>query len=72
MFLVSSQTGAFGANDVLACKQCGGRMALTRRSPHPGLGAEYETQQFTCIACAHEVTRIVDEAGRPYEGDLSK
>jgi hypothetical protein len=36
-------------------------MGLTRRTPHPEYGDDYELQTFTCRLCRHTITR---NAGR--------
>ncbi|MCW5693102.1 MAG: hypothetical protein KIT48_12125 [Pseudolabrys sp.] len=65
MYLVTAKPGNFGAHDILACKSCHGEMMLTRRSPHPQLGSDFEEQRFTCRQCGHEATRSVDAQGKP-------
>jgi hypothetical protein len=68
MYLVHQKPGHYGAWDVLACKLCNGEMMLTRRSPDPSYGTNYEEQRFTCRECRHEATRIVDSSGNPPAG----
>ena len=63
MYLVVKKTGNFGAHDLLKCRYCDGEMMLTRRTPHPKLGGEYEEQRFTCRKCTHEAVRSVDVNG---------
>jgi hypothetical protein len=46
---------------------CGGEMSLTRRSPHPDYGVEYEAQTFTCSTCLYELERTINSAGEPYQ-----
>ena len=45
MYPISKKYGNFGSQDSLACKFCDGEMQLTRRSPYPKLGPEYEEQR---------------------------
>lgn len=54
----------FGARDRLTCEQCGGDTIVTRRSPHPEFGGDYEIQIFRCLQCGGEKSRSVDVAGR--------
>jgi uncharacterized protein YbaR (Trm112 family) len=46
-----------GATDTPACPKCKNAMSLTRRSPHPEYGCEFELQTFTCRVCRHEIKR---------------
>ena len=69
MYIVVKTLGNFGAHDLVSCKACGGKMALTRRTPQPMLGSKYEEQRFTCPQCQREVFRSVDENGEPYGGE---
>jgi len=38
-------------------------MRLTRRTPHPERGYDFELQTFTCRACQHENERAADIGG---------
>ncbi|MBS0246191.1 MAG: hypothetical protein JSR61_06185 [Proteobacteria bacterium] len=69
MYLVTKREGNYGAHDVFACKLCHGQMLLTRRTPHPTIGAQYELQKFTCSKCGHEAIRSVDENGKDSPDD---
>lgn len=60
-------TRSFGADDHPACPACGKPMSLSRRSPHPEYGSDYEIQTFSCSACGHEETRSSDKAGTPHK-----
>jgi hypothetical protein len=53
----------FGASDTPTCPECKNLMRLTRRTPHPIHGNEFELQTFTCRACQHEMTRNADRSG---------
>jgi transcription elongation factor Elf1 len=44
------------------CPKCGGKMHVTRRSPHPVI-IKGEKQILTCHACGAQETRSVDESG---------
>jgi hypothetical protein len=54
---------SFGAADSLVCPQCKYLMCLTRRTPHPVLGYNFELQTFTCAACRHEIERTTNREG---------
>ena len=54
---------AYGATDRIQCQKCPGKMIVSRRSPHPTLGDDYEIQVLSCLLCDYEVTRAVDEHG---------
>lgn len=53
----------FGATDTLACIECKKGMRVTRRTPHPTLGNEFELQTFTCWGCRLTVERTADRQG---------
>jgi hypothetical protein len=53
----------FGANDHPTCSECNDLMRLTRRTPHPIHGIEFERQTFECRSCGHEVERNADRLG---------
>jgi len=53
----------FGACDTPACPQCKNPMSLTRRTPHPKRGYDFELQTFTCRVCNHEIERSADGLG---------
>jgi hypothetical protein len=53
----------FGAADTPTCPECKNLMRLTRRSPHPTRGYDFELQTFTCRVCQHEMERTADRAG---------
>jgi hypothetical protein len=53
----------FGTADTPACPQCKNLMRLTRRTPHPKYGYDFELQTFTCRVCRHEVQRNADRRG---------
>jgi hypothetical protein len=38
-------------------------MRLTRRTPHPKYGDDFELQKFTCRVCQHEIERDADILG---------
>lgn len=65
MYVVARKPGDFGAQDEIACKHCGEKMLLSRRSPHPQMGDKFEEQHFTCLKCKREAIRCVDENGNP-------
>jgi transcription elongation factor Elf1 len=44
------------------CPKCGGKMHVTRRSPHPVI-IQGEKQVLTCHACGAQEARSVDESG---------
>jgi len=41
----------FGASDTPRCPECKNLMRLTRRTPHPKRGYDFELQTFTCRVC---------------------
>ena len=47
----------------LPCPKCGALMVITRRTPHPEQGPDYEQQTFECGRCANESVRTVDRDG---------
>ena len=53
----------FGATDNPVCPKCKNRMRLTRRTPHPVHGYDFELQTFTCRVCRHEIERDADRLG---------
>ena len=53
----------FGASDAPVCPECKNPMRLTRRTPHPELGYDFERQVFTCRVCQHEIQRNADVLG---------
>jgi hypothetical protein len=53
----------FGAIDTLICPECKNSMSLTRRTPHPIRGHDFELQKFTCRVCIHEIKRDADHRG---------
>ena len=53
----------FGAQDTPICPECKNIMRLTRRTPHPKYGYDFELQTFTCRACKHEIERNADRFG---------
>ncbi|MBS0533532.1 MAG: hypothetical protein JSR72_05710 [Proteobacteria bacterium] len=63
--MIIDHPASYGASDRLLCQQCGGDRILTRRSPHPDFGGNYEIQIFRCVQCGDETTRSVDDTGRP-------
>jgi hypothetical protein len=50
----------FGVSDTPLCPQCKNLMRLTKRSPHPKYGNDFELQTFTCKVCQHEIKRDAD------------
>jgi hypothetical protein len=54
---------SFGATDTFPCPECGGRMRISRRTPHGRLGVSHERQTFTCMQCGHEMLRDADAGG---------
>jgi hypothetical protein len=61
------QTIRFGASDTPACPVCKATMYLTRRTPHPTYGSEFERQTFECRSCRHELERSADREGELLE-----
>jgi hypothetical protein len=57
----------FGATDTPICPECKNLMRLTRRTPHPKLGYDFELQTFACRVCQHEVVRNADRQGEVTE-----
>jgi hypothetical protein len=57
----------FGATDTPICPECKNLMRLTRRTPHPKLGYDFELQTFACRVCQHEVVRNADRQGEVAE-----
>lgn len=53
----------FGAMDTPACPNCKNPMRLTRRTPHPQYGYDFELQTFTCGVCKHQIERNADLLG---------
>src|SRR6266849_5394654 len=53
----------FGIDDAPTCTECKNRMRLTRRTPHPVRGYDFELQTFTCRVCHHEFERNADRQG---------
>jgi hypothetical protein len=53
----------FGATDTPTCPECKNPMRLTRRTPHPKYGDDFELQTFTCRVCQHEIERDADILG---------
>ena len=53
----------FGADDNPVCPECTNRMCLTRRTPHPTHGYDFELQTFACRVCKHEIQREADYKG---------
>ena len=53
----------FGVNDTPTCPECRSGMRLSRRSPHPVRGYDYEMQTFTCRSCQHDIVRAADVSG---------
>ena len=53
----------FGATDTPTCPHCKNPMRLTKRTPHPKHGYEFELQTFTCGVCQHEIERDADILG---------
>jgi hypothetical protein len=54
---------SFGVADTPTCPECKSQMRLTRRTPHPNHGYDFELQTFTCRVCRHEVQRNADRRG---------
>jgi hypothetical protein len=57
----------FGATDNPPCPQCKSRMCITRRTPHPVYGMEFERQTFECRSCRYEIERNADRVGEILE-----
>jgi hypothetical protein len=53
----------FGTTDTPICPECNNNMRLTRRTPHPVRGNDFELQIFTCRICRHEIERDADLLG---------
>jgi hypothetical protein len=53
----------FGATDTPVCPECKNLMRITRRTPHPEYGYDFELQTFTCRVCHHEIERTADLLG---------
>jgi hypothetical protein len=47
------------------CEKCGGRTYVSRREPHPTLGALHELQTLRCASCEHQQARDQDVNGPP-------
>ena len=54
---------SFGKNDTRICPECKSGMCLSRRTPHPKFGYDFELQTFTCRVCQHEVESSADCLG---------
>ena len=63
--MIIDHPDTYGARDRLVCDKCGGDAMLTRRSPHPTAGEQYEMQIFLCLTCGDEQSRTADVAGKP-------
>ncbi|BBK39308.1 hypothetical protein STAQ_43860 [Allostella sp. ATCC 35155] len=50
------------------CPQCGGRMEMMRREPHPTLGLPSELRSYNCAACGHVLADEAIEPGRYFLG----
>jgi C4-type Zn-finger protein len=61
----------FGANDGPTCPTCTWKMNVTRRTPHPLYGYEYELQAFECRTCGYETERSADGSGLPHLSDAA-
>jgi hypothetical protein len=59
----------FGVGFLPTCKTCRQVMRLTRRTPHPLYGIEYELQSFACRQCSQEIHRSADGAGLLHTSD---
>jgi hypothetical protein len=57
----------FGADEPPFCAKCIRPMNITRRSPHPVYGHDYELQTFECRVCNREVQRSADCRGFPHK-----
>jgi hypothetical protein len=53
----------FGATDTPTCPECKNLTHLTRRTPPPKYGYDFELQTFTRKMCQHEVERNADRLG---------
>jgi hypothetical protein len=53
----------FGAQDTLIYPESKNAVRLTRRTPHPKSGYDFELRTFNCRACKHEVERAADRMG---------
>jgi hypothetical protein len=53
----------FGARNALICPECKNMVRLTRSTPYPKYGYDFELQTFTCRACKHEVESDADCTG---------
>jgi hypothetical protein len=54
---------SFGIDDMPVCTECNNSMRITRRSPHPTYGLNFEFQTFACRVCRYEINRSADIAG---------
>jgi hypothetical protein len=52
------------SNERPACPNCGERMMLARREPHPVHGLPYEQQAFECAGCGVMVSHTVPPDAR--------
>ena len=46
-------------------------MNVTRRTPHPLYGCNYELQTFECRTCGYETERSADRSGLPHLSDAA-
>jgi len=44
---------------------------VTRRTPHPLYGCNYELQTFECRTCGYETERSADRSGLPHLSDAA-
>jgi hypothetical protein len=55
---------SYRAHQLLPCPRCYSIMEVSRRSPHPTLGAAFEIQPISCSRCDHQELRAVDPDGK--------
>jgi hypothetical protein len=60
----------FGVENLPICQTCHRSMQMTRRSPHPIFGNDFELQSFECRRCGVQNLRSVDENGLPHDGGV--
>jgi len=54
---------SFLADDHPACPHCRSLMFVSRRTPHPSLGIDFELQDLNCSKCAYVTRRAINGDG---------
>ena len=57
----------YGARDISPCPKCGSIVSVSRRSPHPTMGA-YEAQTLSCTGCDYQEQRFIGPDGNIVSG----